>query len=154
MSTQLPLDLGTFAQGATDYIDYYEEETTDRIVINIYLADYPESIPMIVDTGAPWCILSPSIFQDVANYAEPIHMLNTPLSIRGIRYNGWMYRLPMHFEAAIGEPQDVTATVFVPTLSPNEEWHHPNFIGLDGFLNRIRFAVDPASNLFYFGELM
>lgn len=59
----------------------------------------------------------------------------------------------MRFEASIGEPQEVTATVFVPTLHPDDEWRHPNFIGLDGFLNRIRFAVDPATNLFYFGEL-
>ncbi|MEM7537327.1 MAG: hypothetical protein AAF639_34470 [Chloroflexota bacterium] len=59
----------------------------------------------------------------------------------------------MHFDVFIGEPQEVVATVFVPNLSPNEEWLHPNFIGLDGFLNRIRCAVDPASNMLFFGEL-
>jgi hypothetical protein len=48
---------------------------------------------------------------------------------------------------------DIEATVFIPNLSVDEEWLYPNFIGLDGFLNRIRFAVDPASNLFFFGKL-
>jgi hypothetical protein len=41
----------------------------------------------------------------------------------------------------------VDATIFV---SP--DWHGPNFIGYQGLLQRIRFAVDPETNLFYFGR--
>jgi len=50
-----------------------------------------------------------------------------------------------------GQDLEIEATVFVPTLPPGETWRHPNFIGLSGFLERIRFAVDPEENAFYFG---
>lgn len=31
------------------------------------------------------------------------------------------------------------------------EWRRGNFLGYEGFLNRIRFAIDPSDNSFYFG---
>ena len=155
MTTEsLALGLDIFAQGATRYFDHYPDDKEVRIVLNIYIANYSKPVSAIVDTGTPWCILTPLIFEKIAHCAEPIYALETPLNIRGFRYTGCLYQLPMRLEALIGEPLDIVATVFVPSLSFNEEWHYPNFIGLDGFLNRIRFAVDPANNLFYFGELV
>jgi hypothetical protein len=47
-----------------------------------------------------------------------------------------------------GKSLDVEATAFV---SP--DWPWPNFIGYQGLLQRIRFAVDPETNLFYFGSI-
>jgi hypothetical protein len=35
-------------------------------------------------------------------------------------------------------------------LSP--QWRGSNFLGYEGVLDRIRFAVDPRANLFYFGQ--
>ncbi|MEM7531741.1 MAG: hypothetical protein AAF639_06180 [Chloroflexota bacterium] len=154
MSTHLPLGLDIFVQGAVEYLDHYEDDKTARIVINIYLADDLKPTSFIVDTGAPWCILDPILFEEVAHYAEPLEMHVMPMSIRGITYQGTLYRLPIRIPAVLGETQEVVATVFIPTLRTGDQWRFPNFIGLDGFLNRIRFAVDPASNLFYFGELM
>jgi hypothetical protein len=43
------------------------------------------------------------------------------------------------------------AHVWVPNLFTGQYWPHPNILGLTGFLQRIRFAVDPETNLFYFG---
>lgn len=149
----LSLGLDSFAQGVMRYFDSYSNEKTARIVLNVYLANYPEPISVIADTAAPWCILNPFIFEKVAHYAESMYMLDLPLNIRGLNYTGQLYQLPMRLEALVGEPLDVVGTVFIPNLSSNEEWLYPNFIGLDGFLNRIRFAVDPANNLFFFGEL-
>jgi len=39
------------------------------------------------------------------------------------------------------------------TLFASREWSLGNFIGYAGFLERIRFAVDPSTNDFYFGGL-
>jgi hypothetical protein len=50
--------------------------------------------------------------------------------------------------ADTGEPLDVPATVFV-----TPDWPGPNFLGYQGLLQRIRFAVDPESNRFYFGPI-
>jgi hypothetical protein len=42
--------------------------------------------------------------------------------------------------------------LFVPEMEPDEVWSYPNFLGLSGFLDRIRFAVDASDNAFYFGR--
>ncbi len=60
---------------------------------------------------------------------------------------GALYREALRISADEGEPLDVEATVFV---SP--DWPGPSFIGYQGLLQRIRFAVDPETNLFYFGS--
>jgi len=61
---------------------------------------------------------------------------------------GTLHRGPIRLHADEGEPLDVDATVFI---SP--DWQGPNFLGYEGFLQRIRFAVDPETNLFYFGRI-
>jgi hypothetical protein len=48
----------------------------------------------------------------------------------------------------MGRSLEIEATIFVPQLRTGESWPHPNFIGLDGFLNRIRIAIDPDENTF------
>jgi hypothetical protein len=61
---------------------------------------------------------------------------------------GSLYRIPVALPADEGQPLEAEATVF---LSP--DWRGPNFIGYQGLLQRIRFAVDPEVNLFYFGRI-
>ncbi len=63
-------------------------------------------------------------------------------------FQGALYRLPVRIHADEGESLEVEATVF---LSP--DWPGPNFVGYQGLLQRIRFAVDPETNLFYFGQI-
>ncbi len=58
----LPLGLGRFAKGATEYADYYPEahvKDVSRIVMHIYPANRREPLPVIVDTAAPWCVFDP-----------------------------------------------------------------------------------------------
>ncbi len=142
-----PLNLSF--QGAMHYHDYYPgDETQERIVLNIYVGDYPQFIPAIVDTASPWCILPSSMFEEVKNYAK--YIMDDMVKIRGLNCKGKLYQLSIHLEALIGESLDVPSTVFVPT----DKYTMPNFIGLGGFLNRIRFAIqpgEPGENLFYFG---
>jgi len=58
----------------------------------------------------------------------------------------------MKLLADVGEDLELQATVFVPDVE--EFWgNFPAFIGLTGFLERIRFAVDPLNNTFYFGSM-
>ncbi|MBI3762643.1 MAG: hypothetical protein HY260_12400 [Chloroflexi bacterium] len=73
--------------------------------------------------------------------------------IRGQRYTGTLHRLDAKIPAEHGDPLTVEATVFVPELLPDDTWDFPNFIGLTGMLERMRFAVVPSSQLFYFGPL-
>ena|SRR5215471_2332109 len=45
-----------------------------------------------------------------------------------------------------GESLNIEASVFVAA-----DWYLGNFLGYTGFLERLRFAVDPGTNTFYFG---
>ncbi len=110
-------------------------------------------IPAIVDTGAPWCVLDPDIAEFVIDTALAVHVSERRLLVRGVLYPGKLFRIPFQLNATEGQSLEIEATVFVPTLQPGEQWFLPNFLGLDGFLNRIRFAVDPGENLFYFGPV-
>ena len=70
------------------------------------------------------------------------------LSSRVGSFEGALFRGLITLPADRGEPLDVEATIF---LSP--EWTRPNFLGYQGLLQRIHFAVDPEHNLFYFGRI-
>ncbi|MBM4457122.1 MAG: hypothetical protein FJ011_05055 [Chloroflexi bacterium] len=74
------------------------------------------------------------------------------LNVRGERFAGRLVRTNLTLLADDGEDLMVEATVFVPILRPEQTWVYPNFLGLDGLLSRIRFAVDPAENVLYFGS--
>lgn len=50
-----------------------------------------------------------------------------------------------------GNSLEFETTVFVPILPAGVIWDRPNFIGLNNFVNRMRFAVDATENVFYFG---
>ena len=145
---------GKFAQGRLTYIDHYGEEDgrNTRIVITVEFGR-SVSLQTIVDTGALWCVIGPKDAAGIdEDRLEPL--FDDALWVRGTRYKGNVYRMPITlFDEGDGSDVTVDATVFVPTLNPGEEWFHPNFLGLDGFLHRLRFAVDPAENAFYFGAL-
>lgn len=73
------------------------------------------------------------------------------LAIRGNLYYGRLVKIQVWLLAEYGNDIKTEATVFVPQLEEYQSWDIPNFIGLDGLLNNIRFAIDPLENMFYFG---
>lgn len=98
-----------------------------------------------LDTGAAWSILNQEV-------AEAISLLNgqgepKTISTRLGPFTGRLERTQIQILADFGDALSVQATVFV---SP--DWTGGNFIGYSGFLERIRFAIDPRESLFYFGE--
>lgn len=137
--------------GLTRYTDHFpgDSEQHARIVIPVRIAG--DRIPVILDTGAPWCVLSPQLIASLIATRQAEYMLDARYLVRGITYDGALFRLEIRFGDDLGNDVSVDATVFVPTLEPGTPWLHPNFIGLDGCLNRIWFTVDPVENVFYFG---
>ena len=100
----------------------------------------------VVDTGAPWCIFEPFVAKILVRNSLLVQP-RVALSTRMGMIHGALYRETIRISADEGQPLDVEATIFV---SP--DWPGPNFIGYQGLLQRIRFAVDPETNLFYFGR--
>ncbi len=142
-----------FVSGVTRYEDHYPgQEDSARMVIPLVVAGQL-TVPAIVDTGAPWCILDPEIAEWVQDAVQALYTPEQRLMIRGVLYRGRLLRLTLTLPSFQGESLQVEATVFVPILTNGEIWTLPNFVGLDGFLNRMRFAIDPTENSFYFGPM-
>jgi predicted aspartyl protease len=128
-----------------------ENETTNRIFLQISVEGI--STEAFVDTGSPFVILEPQI-------AEPLNIDRSQgeridnFNIRGDLIKGDLLRMTITILAAEGRNLSVEATVFVPELTPSQEWKDlPTILGLVGFLERIRFAINPTNNHFYFGEI-
>jgi hypothetical protein len=137
-----------FATGGVRYVDTVEPYPMSeaRIVIPLALKSVAKPVLAVVDTGAPWCIFEPTVAQDLARCFIPLQW-QVSLSTRLGLVRGALYRGMITIPADEGDSIDVESTVF---LSP--DWRGPNFIGYQGLLQRIRFAVDPEANLFYFGR--
>jgi hypothetical protein len=143
-----------FAEGVVEYRDYDPSQNHSRIMIPVRFGDYPNIIFAVMDTGAPWCILAPNLASRarIDYYSEEV--IDYVLVIRGSTMRGLVHtNVPIHIDALKGQGVTVPSTVFIPELAPGQVWDLPNFLGLSGFLERIRFAVDPGNNLFYFGAL-
>ena len=100
-----------------------------------------------IDTAAPWCIFTAQIGRALRSDFRPLSE-GLLLSTRLGSFRGSLYLVPVTFPALEGEPLLVDATAFV---SPH--WQGGNFIGYEGLLQKLRFAVDPENNLFYFGRI-
>jgi len=69
------------------------------------------------------------------------------LSTRLGTYEGYLIRLPIVLVADEGESLKMEGNFFV-----SDDWPSPvTFLGYSGLLDKIRFALDPQANDFYFG---
>jgi len=142
-------DGSVFSCSGTNYLDRWGMGSENRIFITVQFDTLPKTFA-VVDTGAPWCILpkeqAKELDLDYRNEALETKWLN----IRGERTEGVLIRLPITICAEQGKDIVIEGTVFVP----QDERDLPNFIGLDGFLSRIKFAINPQSRVFYFGPIV
>jgi len=145
------LQKSSFGVGATRYADHYPGEEGSARIVLMATPEGGDTIPMIVDTGAPWCVLNPELADAWGLSVESSYRPDRKLNIRGDSYYGRLVVIQIELHAEIGQSLTVPATVFIPELEPGQAWNLPNFIGLTGFLERIRFAVDATENAFYFG---
>ena len=146
-------DGSPFATGSADYLyqPATENETTPRICIEVSF-DGIKTLAM-VDTGAPHTILDPEIAEAIGVDLQSGIPLNR-VTFRNDTLDGYLHRLTIQFISSEGENLPVEATVFIPEPKPFQEWvEFPTVIGLNSCLERLRFAIDPSVNRFYFGEL-
>lgn len=141
----------TFATGASpyEYRPATESETTNRIVLSVEIEG--RLTEAVVDTGAPYVIWSPRLAR-LAGFTPADAFERTTMLVRGMRLEGGFIRVTINLLGKEGESLSVDATAFVPDVE--EYWgDFPSFLGLTGFLERIRFAADPNTDTFYFGPL-
>ena len=153
------IDIG-FACGAMYYGKSCPWRTADdKMVLHATLAT-GEKVPFVVDTGAPWSILDPEYVEVLGNHLDCVERMSresgSRIEVGGWAYEGWLCKMPIALEPEIDsmagpemERLELDVTVFVPDC---DEWKNPNFLGLNTFLDCIRYAVDPEENAFYFGK--
>jgi hypothetical protein len=148
VSRRLPLGRDEFANGLAQYADNTPDRSHQRsyIVIPVVLGGFLPTWA-IVDTGAEYCVIHPHQAEQL-----PItYFMEGRRLIGGGDYDGRYGYLNIGIDADEGESISVETTVWVPRLRYGQVWPHPNLIGLTGFLEKVRFAVDPEYNQFYFG---
>ncbi|MGH7845163.1 MAG: hypothetical protein ACREQW_08345 [Candidatus Binatia bacterium] len=140
------LDGASFATGRARFLDEDASalEGTAKIFVKIEPSNLGFPVLAQLDTGSPWSILKPEIaeaMQLTTEEGEPERLIT-----RLGRIDGQLKRTNITLLADDGNSVELEATVFIPT-----EWTAGNFLGYGGLLERIRFAVDPQENFFYFG---
>jgi len=143
----LMLDDLPFTTGRATYEDspLMTSEGTAKIYVKVALSSLPEMILAQVDTGAAWSIVGPSIAGSVGLLGGQGQEVS--LSTRLGKLNGRLERTTLILVADHGSDLEVEATIFASEQIP-DGW---NFLGYNGMLDRIRFALDPSANTFYFG---
>lgn len=148
-----------FAVGAIKYLyaPATAKESTNRIIIPVTVepmdmrAGKTIQTQAVLDTGAPYAILDPTIAEVVGFTPEQAQERERML-IRGMRLEGSLTRLSITLQATQGDDLNIETTAFIPDSL--EAWGgFPSFLGMAGFIERLRFAIDPNEDKFYYGPL-
>ena len=144
----LTLNDEEFASGVSTYFDKDPTLTSEQTSINVSIVLQGKmSIPVFarLDPATPWVVLNSELNEQIGLHVSSQHLiLHTATGLR----RGCLERFPITLVAEQGDSLEIEATLFVCN-----DWDRGNFLGYSGFIERIRFAVDPSSNRFYFGSL-
>jgi predicted aspartyl protease len=143
----LRLNGAVFAASYSRYLDKSPDsvEPTAKIYVTVEFPGLENHSLAQLDTGAAWSVLERDVAEELGLYegdGERVEMLahTGPVS-------GRLERVPLKLVAEEGESLEIEATFLV-----SRNWRGKTFLGYTGFLDRVRIALDPGSNLFYFGE--
>ena len=143
-----------FAGGSTPYVyrPANDRETSPRIILPVSIENFETT--GFVDTGGVYLLLSPEIADNLGLRPED-GIPTEPLVFRSSRLQGALHRVSLTLPAEQGESLIRDVLAFVPQQTALQEWpsDFPCVLGMLGCLERLRFAIDPARDTFYFGEL-
>jgi hypothetical protein len=117
-----------------------EEMPTGKVPVAVRCQFGSQSDEMaMLDTGARWSLLGPDT---IALLGEELGeaLGSVTMSTRLGRFHGSLHRLPIRLIADMGSDLVVEGTCLALP-----EWSGPNILGFSGFLDRLRFALEPAS---------
>ena len=145
----LPVPGDEFLTGVSRYSDFHPErrEPLSRIYVSFRPQDARIRFVGLLDTGGHFCILSPEVVDLIGDTLGGSEGETSLLTAQG-RISGKLFRHTIELLATRGDSLAVEATVLV---SP--QWRGPSVLGYTGFLDRMRFAIDPLENKFYFGSV-
>jgi hypothetical protein len=118
-----------------------EERPTGRLPVAVrcrFGSLRTQEIAML-DTGAEFTLMNSALLELLGEeVGEPLE--DVVMSTRLGRFRGTKHYLPLHLIADRGTDLTVNATcIALP------DWGGPTILGFKGFLDRLRFAIDPGS---------
>lgn len=142
-------DDSSFASGLCGFQDSLgtHGNSTPKVYIEVEIEDH--RIITAVDTGGVYLVVDPELVH--VNPEDGLGHVN--LNVRGYDMPGSLHRIPITIPADEGGSLEIETTAFVPDMTTGIPWNFPNFLGWQGCLERMRIAIDPNRNVFYFGSL-
>lgn len=135
-----------FSDGACQYLYRpIDGETTSRIFLQVGI-DHIQT-QAAIDTGGVYLFCDPET-ADLLNLDRANSLESIVIQIRGIQVRGDLHRVLLTLSAEEGENLIIDATAFIPG---DEMPNLPTILGMHCCLERLRFAVDPTTQSFYFG---
>lgn len=143
-------DRTPFATGYQSNVDYEPtpQERRSRLILRVAIEGVQTQA--MVDTGGLYLFCMPSLAQDLGLNAADALGEHTVI-FREDRVRGTLHRLHLTIFAEAGEDAQLDTTAFVPSDNYKNIPELPSILGLEGCLDRMRFAFDPLTDTFYFG---
>ena len=133
-----------FISGRCRFLDSDGIRDEPKIYTRVIPGDWETPILAQLDTGAAWSVLDTEIAEDLGLFDELGEHIE--LSTRVGTMEGILVRTPFTLVADEGSSLRIGATDFI-----SRDWGQGTFLGYGGLLERIRFAIDPGENDFFFG---
>lgn len=141
----------SFSQGACHcLISPLDNSCLNRIILQVNIEGIEDKA--VIDTGGAYLICS----REISDYLRPSLMpedISQEIQVRGLNIKGTLHRFTLRLLADEGNGVDIDidATALVP--ESNSSHNLPTILGLMGCLERLKFAVDPSDDTFYFGDI-
>lgn len=119
------------------FLDQPRPTGTMAVAVRCRFGSQPEELAML-DTGAHWTLIGPEHIELLKNELGAgldTFRMSTRLGV----FSGTLHRLPIRLLADRGSDITVDATCLAL-----EGWPGPSVLGFSGFLERLRFALDPG----------
>ena len=94
----------------------------------------------MIDTGAHWTLIG-SELSEILGDELGTELESISMSTRLGKFHGTLHRLSIQLIADTGKDYTVDGTCLALP-----DWYGPSILGFNGFLERIRFAFEPATN--------
>lgn len=132
------------------YPDYVFGEARLLIAIQFSIGRGLPSIHGLLDTASTWIVFRKDFLSsfDIPIDEDPAVM--EKMETRFGTITGFLNRIPIIIiaEEGGGTSAEIDSTCFV-----SDQWPGPPVIGWKGCLERMKFAIDPSLDRFYFGSI-
>ncbi|MBN2366249.1 MAG: hypothetical protein JXL67_08770 [Calditrichaeota bacterium] len=128
------------------YSDYPYGSFNLLVAIQFSLGKSFPKVPGLLDTASRWVVFSREFLESMG---IPFIEQNSTVEKMHTRFGlieGFIDRLSLEIVADKGNSISIDSTCFI-----SQDWPGPPVIGWKGCLERIRFALDPSVDRFYFG---